>query len=855
MAILDDVIGVFSPGWKAARLRSRAVIQAYEAVKTTRTHKARRENRTADQLSQYGAVSLREQARYLDNNHDLVIGVFDKLEERVVGKNGIIVEPHPVLRNGAIARDLAAEIRTRWSEWSVSPEVTGQFTRPMLERLMLRTWLRDGEVFAQMVSGRINSLTPSAGVHFWLEALEPDFIPMTSDESNRLNQGVFVDDWGRPEKYLVYKSRPVSGRQMETKEVDAERMLHLKFVRRLHQMRGTSLLSGVLIRLSALKDYEDYELTAARIAAALGMYIRKGDGQSYEPDGNGSKDKERELTIQPGIIYDDLKPGEEIGMVKSDRPNPNLETFRNGQLRAVAAGSRLSFSSTARNYNGTYSAQRQELVESTDGYLILQDWFIGAVTRPMYHAWLKQAVASGVIRLPRDLDRSSLYTAVYSGPVMPWIDPVKEAEAWKIQIRGGAATESDWVNGINDLFAMFGGRYQTLQAQCLADPECSLEQAREKLLNEMGRESTPSNKNTPAHIYAGNGNFVGDGIRQALMARAGFEKTERDNVYNGMTLREYARMSLTERGIGVSGYNPMQMVGAAFTHSTSDFGNILLDVANKAILQGWEDAPETYEQWTRKGQLSDFKIAHRVGMGGFSALRQVREGAEYKYVTTGDKQATIALATYGELFSITRQAIINDDLNMLTDVPMKLGRAAKSTIADLVYAILTSNPKISTDNVSLFDKAKHANVLESAAMDVASLDKARQLMRVQKEGERHLNIRPAFVLVPTAMESVANQVIRSSSVKGADINAGIINPVKDFATVIAEPRLDDNSQTTFYLAASKGSDTIEVAYLNGVDTPYIDQMEGFSVDGVTTKVRIDAGVAPVDHRGLVKCTA
>lgn len=445
MAILDDVIGVFSPGWKAARLRSRAVIQAYEAVKTTRTHKARRENRTADQLSQYGAVSLREQARYLDNNHDLAIGVFDKLEERVVGKNGIIVEPHPVLRNGAIARDLAAEIRTRWSEWSVSPEVTGQFTRPMLERLMLRTWLRDGEVFAQMVSGRINSLTPSAGVHFWLEALEPDFIPMTSDESNRLNQGVFVDDWGRPEKYLVYKSRPVSGRQMETKEVDAERMLHLKFVRRLHQMRGTSLLSGVLIRLSALKEYEDSELTAARIAAALGMNIRKGDGQSYETDGNDSKENERELTIQPGIIYDDLKPGEEIGMVKSNRPNPNLETFRNGQLRAVAAGSRLSFSSTARNYNGTYSAQRQELVESTDGYLILQDWFIGAVTRPMYRAWLKQAVASGVIRLPRDLDRSSLYTAVYSGPVMPWIDPVKEAEAWKIQIRGGAATESDWV--------------------------------------------------------------------------------------------------------------------------------------------------------------------------------------------------------------------------------------------------------------------------------------------------------------------------------------------------------------------------------------------------------------------------
>ncbi|MDV5032891.1 phage portal protein, partial [Escherichia coli] len=103
MAISDDVIGFFSPGWKAARLRSRALIMAYEAVKPTRTHKARRENRSADQLSKYGAVSLREQARFLDINHDLVIGVFDKLEERVIGARGIIVEPQPLRKNGEMA--------------------------------------------------------------------------------------------------------------------------------------------------------------------------------------------------------------------------------------------------------------------------------------------------------------------------------------------------------------------------------------------------------------------------------------------------------------------------------------------------------------------------------------------------------------------------------------------------------------------------------------------------------------------------------------------------------------------------------------------------------------------------------
>ncbi|MDR3431050.1 MAG: Clp protease ClpP [Rouxiella aceris] len=408
------------------------------------------------------------------------------------------------------------------------------------------------------------------------------------------------------------------------------------------------------------------------------------------------------------------------------------------------------------------------------------------------------------------------------------------------------------VTGIKDLFAMFGGRHQELQAACIEDIDCSVDQAKDKLLVMLGKDASPSNKNgSNAHIHAGNGNFTGDGIRQALMARAGYEDRQNDNVYNGMTLREYARMSLTERGIGVAAYNPMQMVGLAMTHSTSDFGNILLDVANKSLLQGWDESQETFEAWTKKGQLSDFKTAHRVGLGGFPSLRQVREGAEYKYVTTADNSETIALATYGEIFSITRQAIINDDLNQLTDVPMKMGRAAKATIGDLVYAVLTGNPKLS-DGKALFS-GDHKN-LATGAIDVTNLDAGRQLMRVQKEPTtgRTLNIRPAFLLVPTALETVANQTIKSASVKGADVNAGIINPIQNFATVIGEPRLDDNSAKSWYLAAAQGMDTIEVAYLNGVELPYIDQQEGFNTDGIATKVRIDAGVAPLDYRGLVK---
>lgn len=436
-----------------------------------------------------------------------------------------------------------------------------------------------------------------------------------------------------------------------------------------------------------------------------------------------------------------------------------------------------------------------------------------------------------------------------TSPTQPHPTPVPAPEP---QPSATYADEQTRLNGIKDLFAMFGGRHNDLMITCLADASCSVEKAREQLLNTVAQQQNPepSNKDN-AHIYAGNGNIVGDSVRASVMARAGYQDYEKDNAFNSMTLRELARASLTERGIGVATYNPMQMIGMAFTHSTSDFGNILLDVANKAILLGWEENDETFEKWTKKGQLSDFKTAHRVGLGAFPSLRQVREGAEYKYVTLDDKGETIALATYGELFSITRQAIINDDMNMLTDVPMKFGRAAKATVGDLVYAVLIDNEKMS-DKKALFS-ADHKNMI-TGGMDVETISAGRTAMRQQKEGERTLNIRPAFMLVPTTLETQAIQVVKSGSVKGADVNANIINPVRDLAEIIAEPRLDDASEKDWYMASRQGSDTIEVAYLNGIDVPYIDQLEGFTSDGVTTKVRIDAGVAPVDYRGLLKVT-
>lgn len=382
--------------------------------------------------------------------------------------------------------------------------------------------------------------------------------------------------------------------------------------------------------------------------------------------------------------------------------------------------------------------------------------------------------------------------------------------------------------------------------QQLISGKINLTQAREGFLQEMAK-GTESIAGGFAHIT--NGNLVGDSIRASIEERIGIAQREKDNRYTGYSLKELARASLQDRNISISGMNTVQMVGMAFTHSLSDFGQILGDVANKSVLTGWNDSPETFDQWTRTGNLPDFKPGHRVGLDTFPRLREVRPGAEYKYATIGERGERIILATYGELFSIDRQSIINDDLSVLSTIPQAMGRAAKATVGDLVYEVLMANAAMS-DGYPLFS-AEHKNFVEGA-LSVETISAARAQMRVQKSASGTvLNIIPSFLIVPAIQESIAEQVIRSISIPGTN-NAGVHNPVKDTLSIIVEPRFDGVDEDAWYLAAAKGADTIEVAYLDGNASPYLESTSGFTIDGVTYKVRIDAGVAAMDYRGLLK---
>ena len=349
------------------------------------------------------------------------------------------------------------------------------------------------------------------------------------------------------------------------------------------------------------------------------------------------------------------------------------------------------------------------------------------------------------------------------------------------------------------------------------------------------------------------------GMGLSLLMKANLPGGAR-NEFSGLTLREMARITLQHNGQAVPN-DPMEMVARAFRptmyagqHTTSDFANLLADVANKAMLKGHEEAEETFGLWTSTGTLTDFKISKRVDLGLFPALTEVAEGAEYTFATMSDRGVNIVLATYGKMFAITRQAIINDDLSSFTKIPQRMGRAAKRTIGNLVYAILTANANMA-DGFALFS-SQHANLAGAgAAPTVTTVDAGRTAMALQKDPDSHatggLNIRPAFFLVPVELQGTAN-VLMTSEFSPAQTQR-VPNHVRGLAQVISDARLSTHSATAWYLAANPNTiDTIEVAYLNGVQTPVLEQRDGWNVDGVEMKVRQDAGVQVFDHRGVYK---
>jgi hypothetical protein len=321
--------------------------------------------------------------------------------------------------------------------------------------------------------------------------------------------------------------------------------------------------------------------------------------------------------------------------------------------------------------------------------------------------------------------------------------------------------------------------------------------------------------------------------------------------WTGQTLLDLARECLELSGTRTRRLPRHEIAKLAL--STSDFPSILADVANKTLRQAYEAYPRTFLPFSRRRSAVDFKNINAVQLGEAPSLMKVNEKGEFTHGSIAESKETYKLATYGRIVSITRQTIINDDLSAFTRIPAGFGVAAATLESDTVWGIITSNPAMG-DGVTLFH-ANHANLNTGAgsALALAGLGAGMAVMAKQKglDGVTVLNVQPRYLVVPVALQLTAFQMIAPNlaPAKSADLVPDYIRAL----TPIAEPRLDAASTTAWYLFASPDQiDTIEYAYLEGQDGVYIETRQGFDVDGVEIKARLDFGAKAIDWRGLQK---
>ncbi|MCZ2076022.1 MAG: hypothetical protein LC130_13615 [Bryobacterales bacterium] len=383
-----------------------------------------------------------------------------------------------------------------------------------------------------------------------------------------------------------------------------------------------------------------------------------------------------------------------------------------------------------------------------------------------------------------------------------------------------------------------------------------VEDFRKLALDELAKrsEATPIRSATAA-VTRDEADSRRAGITAALLHRydpAVFPlKDELGRDWTGQTLLDLAKECLETSGTRTRRLPRHEIAKLAL--STSDFPSILADVANKTLRQAYEAYPRTFLPFSRRRSAVDFKNINAVQLGEAPSLMKVNEKGEFTHGSIAESKETYKLATYGRIVSITRQTIINDDLSAFTRIPAGFGVAAATLESDTVWGIITSNPAMG-DGVTLFH-SNHANLNTGAgsALALAGLGAGMAAMAKQKglDGVTVLNVQPRYLVVPVALQLTAFQMIAPNlaPAKSADLVPDYIRAL----TPIAEPRLDAASTTAWYLFASPDQiDTIEYAYLEGQDGVYIETRQGFDVDGVEIKARLDFGAKAIDWRGLQK---
>jgi len=406
--------------------------------------------------------------------------------------------------------------------------------------------------------------------------------------------------------------------------------------------------------------------------------------------------------------------------------------------------------------------------------------------------------------------------------------------------------------------------------RCITDG-LTVEDSRAEFLTEMrkSRKSVGS-----PYIHVDSGEINREHFEASLLMSAGMsdvaekeydkEVVDRaDKKLRGAGIDELCRWSLARDGEKVP-LNRREVIKRGF--STLSLPVALGNVANKSLLKGFNYTEPTWQKWCFTDEVADFKTNTRVNYSSTGNLSQVGPGGKIKSSSGTETSESFRIHTYADMFTLTREQAINDDLGVLTHQPEYYGREALDNLSDLVYTALLANGTMGGDGYALFgtDHDNYISGTTSLLDDANGIDAVSdalvKFMTMKSLSGRSINVAPKYLLVPPQLRAFAQNLFQSPQVLGLTTKkAPTTNIHAGSYEVITETRLSNSaytgySTTAWYLMADPNiAQTMGVFFLRGQRSPTIERVPVDSDTlGLSWRVYHDAGVKAMEYRGGVK---
>jgi len=300
-------------------------------------------------------------------------------------------------------------------------------------------------------------------------------------------------------------------------------------------------------------------------------------------------------------------------------------------------------------------------------------------------------------------------------------------------------------------------------------------------------------------------------------------------------------------------------------HTTGNFTKLTQDAVNKSMQVGYIEYPATWRTCFRQGESAqDLKTIHRIRMGAVPNLPDWPTNKAPAEISLLDSEETYKVQPKSLKISFSWDLLVNDDMSMLSRVPLMFGNAAARTVNAVAWAQITGNPTMASDSVALFAAAtgnrKRTNLTTGAgAPSVTTIQTLTNLMMQmrgentpeQAESQDILGLMPRYIVGPSALRTTILQTVLSIA-DPASTNQNTYNPSNNLIPVI-EPLLDAASTTAWYLFADSAQiDTVEVTFLQGYETPQVRDHIDPETMAQNFYVLQPVAAKALNHRGVQK---